>query len=327
VITRFKAQGYRCLKDVEVRLTPLHAFIGPNDSGKTTLLRAVEASLTSAETPANPNRPSSFEIESSAGTFASTWEPALERFAYGGRTEEGPPNGSIRGRPQTRQFLSTFGKARWVRLDPDSLRVPGGLLPDDQPLQLHPRGVGLASVYDRILNRGDEAFIRISTDLRRLFPTVKRLGLRVLDTNKKKLEVELVDRTIVDAEAMSEGMLYFLGFAAQEWLDPVAVLLVEEPENGLHPSRVRDVMQVLRRISERGTQVLIATHSPLVVNELRPEEVSIVTRTNERGTLVTPIASTPNFADRSDVYALGELWLSYADGVAEAPLLQGGPRP
>lgn len=65
----------------------------------------------------------------------------------------------------------------------------------------------------------------------------------------------------------------------------------------------------------------MATHSPLVVNELRPEEVSVVTRDPEQGTKVTRIDATPNFAARSSVYALGELWLSYCDGDFEAPLL------
>lgn len=41
MITRFTAENYGCLKQVEVALTPLHAFIGPNDSGKSTLLRGI----------------------------------------------------------------------------------------------------------------------------------------------------------------------------------------------------------------------------------------------------------------------------------------------
>src|SRR5690606_25812975 len=34
----FRATSYRCLRDVTARLTPIHAFIGPNDSGKSTPL-------------------------------------------------------------------------------------------------------------------------------------------------------------------------------------------------------------------------------------------------------------------------------------------------
>ena len=109
-------------------------------------------------------------------------------------------------------------------------------------------------------------------------------------------------------------------------LEPTALLLIEEPENGLHPARIAEVMRVLRAISER-TQVILATHSPLVINELLPDEVTIVTRDKDRGTKATRMKDTPGFEDRAKVYALGELWLSYANGEDEAPLLEGGPRP
>ncbi|NJN00385.1 MAG: ATP-binding protein, partial [Aquincola sp.] len=70
---------------------------------------------------------------------------------------------------------------------------------------------------------------------------------------------------------MSEGMLYWLAFAIVEHLSAPQVLLIEEPENGLHPSRIREVVRILRKISE-STQVILATHSPLVINELQPED-------------------------------------------------------
>jgi len=72
--------------------------------------------------------------------------------------------------------------------------------------------------------------------------------------------------------------------------------------------------------------VFVATHSPFVVNELEPDEVSIVTRSVDIGTIVTPINATPGFEARYKTYALGELWLSYANGDDEGPLLRGEPR-
>jgi predicted ATPase len=118
-------------------------------------------------------------------------------------------------------------------------------------------------------------------------------------------------------------MLYWLAFAVIEYLRPVGILLIEEPENGLHPSRIAEVMRILRDVS-KWTQVLMATHSPLIINELKPEEVTIVTRTPEAGTICTPMTATKNFAERSKIYALGELWLSYADGDLERELVGTG---
>ncbi len=86
------------------------------------------------------------------------------------------------------------------------------------------------------------------------------------------------------------------------------------------PARIADVMRVLRRISER-VQVILATHSPFVINELQGDEVTVVTRPDGQGTRVRRLCDTPNFEERSKVYALGELWVSYADGKNEEPLL------
>jgi predicted ATPase len=121
---------------------------------------------------------------------------------------------------------------------------------------------------------------------------------------------------------MSEGMLYYIAFSALQYLEPASILLVEEPENGLHPSRIKEVMAIIRELSTT-TQVLIATHSPLVINEMQPEEVSVVWREENTGTKVTPLMATQEFDLRSKVYALGELWLSYADGINEKMLRTG----
>lgn len=103
------------------------------------------------------------------------------------------------------------------------------------------------------------------------------------------------------------------------------MLLVEEPENGLHPAQVGEVMRLLRELSTTP-QVLLATHSPLVVNELGGDEVTVLTRSLEEGTRGTLLSETPRYEERSKIYETGELWVSYANGVDEGPLLRGEPR-
>lgn len=41
MIKRFRVQNYKALRDVSLELTPMHVLIGPNDSGKTSILEAV----------------------------------------------------------------------------------------------------------------------------------------------------------------------------------------------------------------------------------------------------------------------------------------------
>ena len=186
-------------------------------------------------------------------------------------------------------------------------------------------GNGLASVYQAINSRDVDAFVTIRDRLRQLFPTIQSILVPTIENNAVVLQARLIDGTLVQAPALSEGLLYFLGYAALEHLSESRLFLVEEPENGLHPSRISDVMSILRALSTRS-QVIIATHSPLVVNELQGHEVSVVTRTADKGTQAILLKDVPRFADASKVYQPGELWLSYADGKYEAPLLTGTPR-
>ncbi|KYG11393.1 hypothetical protein BE21_57425 [Sorangium cellulosum] len=371
MIHTFHARNYGCLVDIEATLTPLHAFIGPNDSGKSTLLHGMRTVVQFAGSsfqqdndgrwkPFDPylpiQRPSHelsqnphdilLECGVDGGWYAiKTGLRGLEERAGEQRSSDtslyhdrsivprsrswlsisAVPQPQDGKHPSDRQILSQLRQARLVRFDPDALREPSGLIPETHPVGfLDDRGHGLAGIYFAIRNRNDDAFSRVVADVRRHFPTIKGLRVKAVTSSKVVLEVELVNGARVEAARLSEGLLYYLAFAALRYLDPVSLLLVEEPENGLHPARIAEVVRILRAIvEESGTQVLMATHSPLVVNELKPDEVSVVTRTPEEGTRVKRIKDTPDFEERSKVYALGELWIAYANGEDEAPLLEG----
>src|SRR5205814_2448496 len=53
---------------------------------------------------------------------------------------------------------------------------------------------------------------------------------------------------------------------------PLALLGYEEPENGLHPSALDDCMRHLKGIARNGTQVIVTTHSPYLLNYLLEDE-------------------------------------------------------
>lgn len=296
-----RIEGYRCVKAVDLRLTPLHALIGPNDSGKSSILRAI-----------------------ADGAVAGWWVAGL-----GSSVKERwsdlpfPKFRAIAGAaPEWRAEVAKAFQSRAVlRLDPDAMRAPRTLIPAGKAIWFDDeKGGGLPALYDALLSRDIPAFTAIGDRMRQLFPTVRALRMHNVSSSTKQLGLTLTDGTAVDPAEMSEGMLYWLAFAILEHLAPQSIVLVEEPENGLHPARIKEVMRILREVSQR-TQIILATHSPLVINELQPEEVTIVTRTSERGTICTPMTETRHFATRSKIYALGELWLSYADGDLERELM------
>lgn len=371
MIHAFHAQNYGCLLDVHATLTPLHAFIGPNDSGKSTLLHGMRtvvqfagSSFKQDETgkwlpfdpflpaahpvgetyPILPSsadiilacdvEPGSFMVRANRNGFPGVEEAinnprvlstGKERYEYNRRSWDMQSHWLRNPKFGSETVFAQLTAARLVRFDPDALRKPSGLIPETEPFGfLDDRGHGLAGVYFAIRNRNDDAFSSIVKDVRRHFSTIKHLRVKVVTTSEVVLEAELLNGTRVEAKRFSEGLLYYLAFAALAHLEPVSLLLVEEPENGLHPARIAEVVRLLRTIvEEKKTQVIMATHSPLVVNELKPEEVSVVTRKDDEGTKVVRIQDTPDFAERYKSYALGELWIAYANGLDEAPLLTG----
>jgi ABC-type uncharacterized transport system ATPase subunit len=373
-IQRLEVESYGCIKKASFQLTRLHALIGPNDSGKSTVLRALRTvgqfasdrfSVDEATgiLPFDPMLGDKFSKTKLRVTLSVGASYALEKTEEGlgelvfdargrqvlvarprkltarGALHQPPtvqPNGGERRALEVLPVLrACFGVPHLLRLDPDALRSASPLLLEGKAIAFFDeRGTGLASVLDAFINRNFEAYTQTQEAVRRLFPSVAQIGLRNVrpegdkrETGEvwKAIDATLMDGTRVPAAALSEGLLYFLAFTVLQHIEPTTLLLIEEPENGLHPSRIADVIAVLREISKKS-QVVIATHSPLVINELKGEEISVITRTPKKGTEGILLKDVPGFDDASKVYLPGEFWVSYADGKMEEPLLSGQPR-
>ena len=86
----------------------------------------------------------------------------------------------------------------------------------------------------------------------------------------------------VDARGMSDGTLRFLAILTALLTRPKGSLLViEEVDNGLHPSRARLLLDMLQAIGEqRGVDVLVTTHNPALLDAMGVEMVPFITVAN-----------------------------------------------
>jgi AAA15 family ATPase/GTPase len=67
-------------------------------------------------------------------------------------------------------------------------------------------------------------------------------------------------------------------------------LIIEEIENGMHPKRIREMVQHLTNISTiRNIQLVFTTHSPVVINELKAADVIFVNKDSEKGSVISNI--------------------------------------
>jgi predicted ATPase len=92
----------------------------------------------------------------------------------------------------------------------------------------------------------------------------------------------------VPARVVSEGTLRVLGLMALSGAqDTPALIGFEEPENGIHPRRVRMIAELLRTRAKSGkTQMIVTTHSPLLA-DLLPDDSLYVCRKEGPRTEIT----------------------------------------
>ncbi|BAZ27490.1 ATPase-like protein [Kalymmatonema gypsitolerans NIES-4073] len=108
--------------------------------------------------------------------------------------------------------------------------------------------------------------------------------------------------TEIDARSMSDGTLRFIAILTALLTRPEgSQLVIEEIDNGLHPSRAELLVRMLREIGEkRKIDILMTTHNPALLDALGPEIVPFVVvahRDSETGesklTLLEDIENLP----------------------------------
>ncbi|MEO1418144.1 MAG: AAA family ATPase, partial [Bacteroidota bacterium] len=69
------------------------------------------------------------------------------------------------------------------------------------------------------------------------------------------------------------------------------IILLEEPELGIHPDQLFQLMTFIREVAEEN-QVILTTHAPQVLDFLEPDELDriITTSISDRGTLVRKLS-------------------------------------
>ena len=117
----------------------------------------------------------------------------------------------------------------------------------------------------------------------------------------------------IDARTMSDGTLRFLAIITALLIRPEgSQIVIEEIDNGLHPSRAELLVKILREIgSKRKIDILLTTHNPALLNALGPEIVPFVVvahRDSETGeSKLTLLEDIDNFPKLFASYSLGDM--------------------
>jgi predicted ATPase len=180
---------------------------------------------------------------------------------------------------------------RWrlLQLEPSALRRSDEISRD--PVHIGPDGAHMPATLYRLATQTPETEPNQSTWESRIYATVaNRLAelvdgvgnIRVYyDKVRRQLTLMMEDQQGIElpASSLSDGTLRFLALTILE-MDPEesGILCLEEPENGIHPVRIKAILRLLNDIAV-GTktpvgsdnpmrQVIINTHSPSVVSQV-----------------------------------------------------------
>lgn len=116
------------------------------------------------------------------------------------------------------------------------------------------------------------------------------------------------------ANVLSDGTLRFAAFAAAFFQsDMPGIITIEEIENGIHPTRVRLLLELLKSQSGGdGPQVFATTHSPVVLawlDESDYETTFFCKRDEETGaSIIKPLSEIPRLVELVKTQPLGELF-------------------
>ena len=151
-------------------------------------------------------------------------------------------------------------------------------------------GEELAAFLNTLRAQEPRQFAAVEKALRMLMPEMDGIEVEVSDLGEAELRLREAGIAI-PARVLSEGTLRMLGLLALVGVkSPPALVGFEEPENGIHPSRIEVIAELLRARASLGqTQYIVTTHSPLLPDRMPDDSLLVVRRVNG-GTCIDPFA-------------------------------------
>jgi len=176
---------------------------------------------------------------------------------------------------------------------------------------LRPDGSNLPAFLYFLREKHQDSYSLIVRTVQRVAPFFDEFQLDPLRLNPEYIKLEWRHKRsdqYFDASSLSDGTLRFIALATL-FLQPEqfrpSVILVDEPELGLHPYAL-GVLAALVRQASVTTQVILSTQSSLLLDHFQPEDVLVADRV-DGGTKLTRLDST-QLAKWLEDYSLGQLW-------------------
>jgi len=392
MIDKLRVRNFRCLRDVEIPLGPLNFLIGPNNTGKSSFLDAMELlwrctevarvqsafekmelcfprivlggkldlhimydlgmswtakegaatsstySLALGEGPDYPviereeillkHAPGAVQQSFVRRKYDEPWFVAQPPIDGQERVSLGHGNGTILGHLVYKRDGRCIGVTESLQCAPKYSLIPQRMAEPCQvqpSTELAPDGYGLASSLDSLREVNPARFREIEAALKQFVNTVDLVTFPTVEPGKKTILFhEKPGGYRIHASEASDGLLLFLGYLTIAYAHgDASVLLIEEPETGVHPHRLKAIVELLRAISRgalgtRPVQVIATSHSPFLVDWCDKNEIIVFYRDKDEEVRTKPLADVPDIDERLKDFSPGELIFTLGEGICES---------
>ncbi len=313
MIESLSIRNFKVLREVNLELKPLTVIVGPNASGKSSILHAISLALSSESIPSrdeldllrsrtSQEKPS-IKVKIDGADIVTSLKPLLI-------TKEGAY--LISRTPSTQiQWNSVL-----LDLDPRKLATPS--YPKDVSLSLPSDGEGLSSILAGLQLERTERFSQIVERLRTVVPNLRgvRIGRVLLkpETVGHEILFDMLGAEGIPARSASHGTLLTLGvLTALSIYDGPKVVLIDDLERGLHPKAVASFIRQLRGIQNPQLQIVATSHSPYLIDCMEAEEVLLTSLDDDGYAVVRPLTDHPEYERWKDLMSAGEFWSSVGE--------------
>ena len=152
-------------------------------------------------------------------------------------------------------------------------------------------------------------FRHIEEHVRLVAPFFDRFLLEPSRLNNDKIKLEWRQNgsdAYFDAYSLSDGTIRFICLATLLLQPtPPALILLDEPELGLHPFAIRILAEMIESISKRA-QVILATQSVTLLNNFEPKDIIVANNDGLKTTFDRP--DEKKLKQWLDEFCIGELW-------------------
>lgn len=200
--------------------------------------------------------------------------------------------------PHITALREELSRCHFYYFEPRELMRQGNAIAD--VTSIGPRGEDLAAFYYTLSERNKPQFNAIKLAAAQVLPRLK--DIQIERTDKAELFLRVCeDDAFYSNRLISEGTLRVLGLLAA--LSPVTgstTIGYEEPENGVHPRRLRHIAELLKNAATDERQILINTHSPVLPTYFNNTELLVCRRAGP-GTEFIPFSSIGELFRRNEI--------------------------